>query len=94
MTRDKEKGITGPGILKLVTCHWSHYSQCLKALSIAFCLGSAVLVGGCADPLEKPIGQEAQEHFQRGISGQGELGNIDRSDDPYVKPREGGSAHP
>ncbi len=50
--------------------------------------------GGCADPLEKPIGQEAQEHFQRGISGQGELGNIDRSDDPYVKPREGGSAHP
>jgi hypothetical protein len=59
----------------------------LKALSIAFCLASAILIGGCADPIEKPLGNEAQEKFTRGITGNGTLGPIDRSDDPYIKDR-------
>jgi hypothetical protein len=66
----------------------SHYSQCLKALSAAFCLASAILAAGCADPLEKPIVQEAGEKFQRGITGQGTLGPIDRSNDPTIKPSD------
>jgi hypothetical protein len=57
----------------------------LKAFFIAFVLVSAVLFGGCADPIEKPITQEAQEKFQRGITGQGQLGPMDRTDDPYIK---------
>jgi hypothetical protein len=57
----------------------------LKAFSIAFCIASAILVGGCADPLEKPIGDEAAEKFKRGIRGEGQLGPIDRSDDQYIK---------
>jgi hypothetical protein len=69
----------------LVTGHFSIYSPCLKAFSIAFCIASAILIGGCADPIEKPMTQEAQEKFQRGITGQGTLGPMDRTDDPYIK---------
>jgi hypothetical protein len=57
----------------------------LKAFSIAFCIASAVLIAGCADPLEKPVVQEAQEKFQRGITGNGTLGPVDRSEDQYIK---------
>ena len=57
----------------------------MKALTIAFCISSAILAGGCADPLEKPIGDEAAEKFKRGITGGGQLGPMDRSDDPYIR---------
>jgi hypothetical protein len=57
----------------------------LKAFSIAFCIASAILFAGCADPLEKPVVQEAQEKFQRGVTGNGTLGPMDRSDDPTIK---------
>lgn len=69
----------------LVTDHFFQYPSRLKAFSIAFCIASAVLAGGCADPIEKPIGDEVQEKFKRGITGQGQLGPIDRSDDRYIK---------
>jgi hypothetical protein len=55
----------------------------LKAYSIAFCIATAILLGGCADPIEKPITQEAQEKFQRGITGQGTLIPMDPTKDPY-----------
>ncbi len=64
----------------------SHYSQCLKALFAAFCIASAILAAGCADPLEKPIGEEAGEKFKRGITGGGTLVPIDPSNDPNVNP--------
>ncbi len=57
----------------------------MKAFSIAFFVVTAVLIAGCADPLEKPVVQEAQEKFQRGITGNGSLGPIDRSDDPAIR---------
>jgi len=58
----------------------------LKAFTVVLLLASAAfLLGGCADPLEKPIVQEAQEKFQRGITGNGTLGPVDRSDDPNIK---------
>jgi hypothetical protein len=52
----------------------------LKALSIAFLF--ALLLGGCADPLEKATLQEVPQKFQRGITGNGTLGPMDRNDDP------------
>ena len=67
----------------LVTDQFLKYSSRLKALTIAFFF--AVLLGGCADPLEKPTLQEVPEKFQRGITGNGTLGPMDRSDDPYIK---------
>ncbi len=43
---------------------------------------------GCAN--EGPTGAELQERFGRGIRGEGQLTEgIDRTDDPYVKPRGG-----
>jgi hypothetical protein len=67
----------------LVTRHFPEYPSRLKALSIAFSI--AVLLSGCADPLEKPSVQEVPEKFQRGITGNGTLGPVDRSDDPTIK---------
>ena len=60
----------------------SHYSQCLKALSAAVCIASAILATGCADPLEKPLGQEAGEKFKRGITGNGTLSPMDPMREP------------
>ena len=45
----------------------------MKAFFIAFGIASAILLGSCADPLEKPPAQEAAEKFQRGIRGEGTL---------------------
>jgi hypothetical protein len=58
----------------------------LKAAFALLLVASAIVFGGCTDPLEKPPAQEAGEKFQRGIRGEGTLGPLDRSDDPYVKP--------
>jgi hypothetical protein len=66
----------------------------LKALSAAFCIASAILAAGCADPLEKPMTQEAGEKFQRGITGHGTLGPIDRSTDSNNKAPEPGPQNP
>jgi hypothetical protein len=65
----------------------------LKALSAAICIASAILAAGCADPLEKPLTQEAGEKFQRGITGHGSL-VPDPSNDPNAKPPEPGPQHP
>ena len=69
----------------LVTRHFLTYPSRLKAFSIAFLIANAILIAGCADPLEKPVMQEAGEKFQRGITGNGTLGPMDRTDDPSIK---------
>jgi len=57
----------------------------LKAFAIAFFSAAALFLGSCADPLEQPTVQEVPEKLQRGITCQGTLGPIDRSDDPTIK---------
>jgi hypothetical protein len=64
----------------------------LKALSAAFSIASAVLLiacaiftAGCAE--DGPSTQEVGEQLQRGVTGKGQIGDINRADDPYVKPR-------
>jgi hypothetical protein len=46
----------------------------MKRLSIFFSIASALLVGGCADPLEKRSSGEVQNQLERGVTGQGTLG--------------------
>jgi hypothetical protein len=46
----------------------------MRPLSILFLLGFACLGIGCTDPLEQRTGQEMQSQFQRGITGQGQIG--------------------
>jgi cytochrome c556 len=57
-------------------------------------LAAGLLAGGCAT--DSPPAEEVREHFQRGFSGEGQLGPIDRETDPFVEPRTGSSAptHP
>ena len=54
----------------------------MKRTSILLIIGWLV-AGGCADPLEQQSPQEVQGQFERGVTGQGTLGPIDRPpDDP------------
>jgi hypothetical protein len=70
----------------LVTCHFLKYSSRLKAFSVAFLVVcAAFLLGGCADPLEQATVQEVPAKLQRGITGNGTLGPVDRSDDPNIR---------
>jgi len=59
----------------------------MKPLSIPLAIVLLAL-SGCADPLEQRTGQEMQDQFGRGITGQGTLGPMDRGgapDDPAVE---------
>ncbi len=54
----------------------------MRPLSIPLAI-AVLALSGCADPLEQRTGQEVQEQFGRGITGQGTLGPMDRGpDDP------------
>jgi hypothetical protein len=58
----------------------------LKALPVVLLLvGAALLCGGCADPLEQATVEEVPAKLQRGITGNGTLGPIDRSNDPNIR---------
>ncbi len=51
----------------------------MKRRTIAFAFACALLVGGCADPLEQRSTQEVQSQLQRGVTGQGSLGPENRA---------------
>jgi hypothetical protein len=51
----------------------------MKRLSILFAIVWAVLAGGCADPLEQRRSEEVGAQLQRGVTGQGTIGPIDRA---------------
>jgi hypothetical protein len=54
----------------------------MPILLVIACLAA----GGCADPLEQRSAQEVQEQLQRGVTGQGTLGPLERStDDPAAE---------
>ena len=38
-----------------------------------------LIAGGCADPLEQRTTQEVQGQFERGVTGQGTVGPLERS---------------
>jgi hypothetical protein len=57
----------------------------MNPVSIALAIACLAL-SGCADPLEQRTGQEVEEQFGRGITGQGTLGPMERSpDDPAAE---------
>jgi hypothetical protein len=57
----------------------------MRPLAIFLAMALLGLVG-CADPLEQRSGQEMQEQFGRGITGQGALGPMERPpDDPAAE---------
>jgi len=60
----------------------------VKLLFACFAASAGFLLGSCAED-DTPPAEDVREHLERGATGQGELGPINRQDDPYVNPREG-----
>jgi hypothetical protein len=57
----------------------------MRALSIPLAIVWLAL-SGCADPLEQRSTQEVQQQLQRGVTGQGTLGPLERAgDDPAAE---------
>jgi hypothetical protein len=50
----------------------------MKALSTVLLLALLFFAAGCADPLEERSGQEVGNQLQRGVTGGGKLGEIQR----------------
>ncbi|MBA2622604.1 MAG: hypothetical protein H0U88_03155 [Chthoniobacterales bacterium] len=60
----------------------------MRALFTLFLSVATLCFLGCAS--EGPTPDEFQEQLRRGVSGEGQLTpDMDRTNDPYVKPREG-----
>jgi hypothetical protein len=55
----------------------------MKRMSILLVIAWMLIAGGCADPIEQRSPEEVQGQLERGVTGQGTLGPIERSpDDP------------
>jgi hypothetical protein len=65
----------------------------MRPLSISLAIALLAL-SGCADPLEERSGQEVQEQFGRGITGQGTLGPMEREPDDPVAAHSVPQTHP
>ena len=50
----------------------------MKRLSILLVI-ACMIAGGCADPLEQRSSEEVEAQLQRGVTGQGTLGPVERS---------------
>jgi hypothetical protein len=50
----------------------------MKPLSILFAIVTALILAGCADPLEKTTGQDVGSRLERGVTGQGQIGPQER----------------
>jgi len=57
------------------------YNKQMKLLSIVSSAALLFLVAGCADPLEERTTDEVGSQLQRGITGQGKIGPVQRADD-------------
>ncbi|MDQ6656017.1 MAG: hypothetical protein M3Y80_09410 [Verrucomicrobiota bacterium] len=65
----------------------------MKRLLPVFALCASSFLFGCAN--EGPTSEELGEQFGRGVRGEGQLTpDIDRTNDPYVKPRGGRQGEP
>ena len=53
----------------------------MKPPSIVLLIAFAFLAAGCADPMEERSTNEVGAQMQRGITGQGKLGPIQRPED-------------
>jgi hypothetical protein len=65
----------------------------MKPLSIPLAI-ILLALSGCADPLEQRSGQEVQEQFGRGITGQGTLGPMERAPDDPASEHSVPQTHP
>ena len=66
----------------------------MKLLAI-LCLVTGPMFTSCADPNEAVSGEEVQNRLQRGITGQGQLGPINRGEqETTLPPNQADQQHP
>ena len=66
----------------------------MKLLSIVSSLALLLFAAGCTDPLEQRTTDEVGSQLQRGLTGQGQLGPIDRPPGDPAGENAGPQAHP
>ena len=66
----------------------------MKPLSLLLAIAFIVAAAGCADPLEERGSQEVGDQLQRGITGQGTLGPIDRPENDPASQHSVPDTHP
>jgi hypothetical protein len=55
----------------------------MERISIVFALAGAFFLAACTDPLEHRSTGEVQSQLERGVTGQGQIGPVEREpDDP------------
>jgi len=66
----------------------------MKRLAVLF-FAAAAFFTSCADPNEAVSGEEVQARLQRGVTGQGQLGPINRGEEETtVPPNQAAQQHP
>ena len=48
-------------------------------MAILFLIALTLITGGCADPMEQLSTEEVQGQLERGVTGQGTIGPVERS---------------
>ncbi len=51
----------------------------MKRMAILFLIALTLITGGCADPMEQRSTEEVQGQLERGVTGQGTIGPVERS---------------
>lgn len=66
----------------------------MKRSWILFALAGALFFAGCADPIEQRSGTDVQNKVERGVTGQGNLGPINRPEDDPANEHAVPQTHP
>ena len=66
----------------------------MKLISIVSSLALLLFAAGCADPLEQTSTDEVGNQLQRGLTGHGQLGPIDRPAGDPAAENAGPQSHP
>jgi hypothetical protein len=66
----------------------------MKRLSTLLLVAGIVISGGCADPLEQRSTEEVQSQLERGVTGQGQIGPINRTPDDQASEHSVPETHP
>ena len=65
----------------------------MKRMSILLMI-AWLIAGGCADPLEQRTTQEVQGQFERGVTGQGTIGPLERPPEDLAGQHSVPQTHP
>jgi hypothetical protein len=66
----------------------------MKRLSLLVSIAGTLAIGGCADPLEQRSTQEVQSQLERGVTGQGKIGPINRTEEDQAAEHSVPQTHP